>query len=64
MRFSPNFLGLNVKIFRTIFGQSRTEFSNRYWIVCAVFMCYYWKNELHVGCMKNHVDICLYDVMT
>ena len=40
VRFSPKILGLNVGIFGTVFGQSGIEFSDCYWIVCVVFMCY------------------------
>ena len=35
MQFSPKILGLNIGMFRTIFGQSRTEF----WIVIVLCAC-------------------------
>ena len=38
MQFSPKILGLNIGIFWTIFGQSKTEF----WTVigpCVLFLC-------------------------
>ena len=28
------------------------------------FVCYYWKNKKHAIVCKNHVNICLRDVLT
>ena len=64
MHFSPKILGLNVGIFRTVFGQSRTEFRTVIRL-CVLFLCVIaekMNNMLVVR--KNHVDICLFDVLT
>ena len=36
VRFSPKILGLNAKIFGTIFGQSKTDFRTCVLLLCVV----------------------------
>ena len=43
MQFSPKILGLNIEIFRTVFGQSEIEFRTVIGL-CVLFLCVISKN--------------------
>ena len=65
MQFSPKILGLNIGIFKTVFGQSETEFSD---FVCCFYVCCFYvllpKKWITCWLCENHVTICLFDVLT
>ena len=60
VQFSPKILGLNIGTFGNVFGQSRTEFSDR---VCCFYVLLL-KKSIKCWLCENHVNICLFDVLT